>query len=237
MKKFWAEQWPIIMQNVIAATKQTGARLIFFDNVYMYGLVEGKMTEETPDQPSSKKGKIRAKTAEALMDEVKAGNIRASILRAADFYGAAASANSVFDSMVLAKYAKKGSALWLGNPAKLHSFTYVPDAGKALFLLGQNPQSDNQIWHAPTASALTGKQFIELAANVYQTKPKFSAINKLMLRLIGIFSSTTAAAVEMFYQYDHDYVFDSTKFEKFFKVEPTAYETGFQELKNTLFKA
>jgi len=235
--KVWAEQWPIIMQNVIAATKQTGARLIFFDNVYMYGLVEGKMTEETPDQPSSKKGKIRAKTAETLMDEVKAGNIRASILRAADFYGAAASANSVFDSMVLAKYAKKGSALWLGNPAKLHSFTYVPDAGKALFLLGQNPQSDNQIWHAPTAPALTGKQFIELAANVYQTKPKFSAINKLMLRLIGIFSSTTAAAVEMFYQYDHDYVFDSTKFEKFFKVEPTAYETGFQELKNTLFKA
>ena len=234
-QKIWAAQWPIIMQNVIDAAKQTGARLIFFDNVYMYGLVEGKMTEETPYRPCSVKGEIRAKTAATLMNEVKAGNIRASILRGADFYGATSSMNSVFDSMVLAKFAKKQSAMWLGNSKKLHAFTYVPDAGKALFLLGQNPQSDNKIWHAPTALALSGKQFIELAAKVFQTKPKFYSINLLMLRLIGIFDKTTAGAVEMFYQYDHDYVFDSGKFEQFFNVKPTAYETGFTELRNTVF--
>lgn len=235
-KKVWATQWPIIMQNVINAAKQTGARLIFFDNVYMYGLVEGKMTEETPYHPSSIKGEIRAKIATTLMDEVKAGNIQASILRAADFYGAAASPNSFFDSMVLAKLAKKQSAQWLGNPKVLHAFTYVPDAGKALFLLGQNPQSDNQIWHAPTATALSGKQFLELAAKVFQTQTKFSTIGKLLLRLIGVFSSATGEVVEMFYQYDHDYMFDSTKFEKFFGLKATTYETGFRELKDTLFK-
>lgn len=236
-QKIWAAQWPIIIQNVIDAAKQTGARLIFFDNVYMYGLVEGKMTEETPYHPSSVKGEIRAKIAATLMDEVKAGNIRASILRGADFYGAVSSMNSFFDSMVLAKFAKKQSAQWLGNPKALHSFTYVPDAGKALFLMGQNPQSDNQIWHAPTAPALTGKQFIELAAKVFQTQPKFSTISKWMLRLIGLFNSVVGGTVEMFYQYDHDYVFDSTKFEKFFKVKPTAYQTGFLELKDTTFNA
>lgn len=235
-KKIWAAQWPVIIQNAIDAAKQTGARLIFFDNVYMYGLVKGEMTEKTPYHPSSVKGEIRAKIATTLMDEIKAGNIHASILRAADFYGAESSVNSFFDSMVLAKFAKKQSAQWLGNPKVLHAFTYVPDAGKALFLLGQNPQSDNQIWHAPTAPALTGKQFIELAAKVFQTKPKFSTISKLMLRLIGIFNGTVGGTVEMFYQYDHDYVFDSSKFEKFFGVKPTTYETGFLELRDTMFK-
>lgn len=235
-QKVWAAQWPIIMQNVIDATKQTGARLIFFDNVYMYGLVNGQMTEETPYQPSSVKGEIRAKIVTTLMDEVKAGNIQGSILRAADFYGAAKSANSVFDLMVLAKFAQKQSAIWLGNPKKLHAFTYVPDAGKALFLLGQNPQSDNQVWHAPTAAALTGKQFLEMAAKVFQTKPKFFAINKLMLRLVGLFDKNSGGAIEMFYQFDHDYAFDSSKFEGFFKVKPTAYETGIRELKDTLFR-
>ncbi len=236
-KKIWAAQWPVIIQNVIDAAKQTGARLIFFDNVYMYGLVKGKMTEETPYHPSSVKGEIRAKVATTLMDEVKAGNIRASILRAADFYGAGKSTNSVFDSLVLAKFAKKQSAIWLGNPKRLHAFTYVPDCGRALFLLGQNPQSDNQIWHAPTAPTLTGKQLIELAAKVFQTQPKFYAINKLMLRLIGIFDKNSAGAVEMFYQYDHDYVFDSTKFNTFFKVKATTYKDGMRELKDTVFKA
>lgn len=59
----WAREWPLIMQNVIEATKATGARLISFDNVYLYGPVSGAMTEESPCQPSSKKGEIRARIA------------------------------------------------------------------------------------------------------------------------------------------------------------------------------
>src|SRR5688572_27311910 len=43
-KNVWAEEWPVIMQNVIDATRYANARLIFFDNVYMYGLVNGVMT-------------------------------------------------------------------------------------------------------------------------------------------------------------------------------------------------
>src|SRR4028119_1318564 len=121
------------------------------------------MTEETPYNPSSEKGKIRAQIAELLMTEAKAGNIRASIARAADFYGAS-SLNSFLDSMVLAKYAAGKKAMWLGNADAKHSFTYVPDAAKALVVLSEHPESDNQVWHLPTAKALTGRTFIEMAA-------------------------------------------------------------------------
>src|SRR5215218_6370420 len=34
--KVWQEQWPVIMQNVIEACKQHNAKLVFFDNIYMY---------------------------------------------------------------------------------------------------------------------------------------------------------------------------------------------------------
>lgn len=232
----WKVQWPIIMQNVINVTKATGARLIFFDNVYMYGLVNGAMTEDTPYHPTSKKGQVRAGIADMLMNEVKAGNINATIARAPDFYGTD-SLNSFVDIMVLTKYAAKQTAQWIGDPNKKHNFIYIPDAGKAMFLLGQNPDSDKQVWHLPTPPAITGKQFIDIAAQVYNVKPKFMRINKLMLWLTGLFQKVVMGIVEMYYQYDHDYIFDSSKFEKAFNFKPTSYEDGLKELSKTLYKA
>jgi nucleoside-diphosphate-sugar epimerase len=234
-KKIWAAQWPVIMQNVINLAKETGARLIFFDNVYMYGLVNGPMKEDTPYHPCSVKGEIRARIATQLMDEAKAGNIKASIARAADFYGTD-NQNSFFDMMVLNAYAQGKGAQWLGSAARLHNFSYIPDMGKAMYLLGQHPESDNQIWHMPTAQPLTGKQFIDLAAAAYHTSPKYLAVNKAMLWLYGLFNKNVMGTVEMYYQYNHDYIFDSSKFEKAFNIKPTSYEVGIKEMAETLYR-
>ncbi|MCC8409752.1 NAD-dependent epimerase/dehydratase family protein [Mucilaginibacter sp. UR6-1] len=234
-KDIWREQWPVIIQNVIDAAKETQARLIFFDNVYMYGLVNGAMTENTHYNPTSVKGEVRAKVATTLMDEAKAGNIKASILRGADFYGAE-SMNSFYDMMVLDKFSKRQKAQWIGDANTKHSFTYVPDAGQAMYLLGQTPESDNQIWHAPSAPALTGKQLIELAAGEFGVAPKFTSINKAMLWMVGLFNKTVMGTVEMYYQYDHDYIFDSSKFEKAFGIKPTTYRDGISHLAQTQFK-
>ncbi|PAW95251.1 hypothetical protein CKK33_17790 [Mucilaginibacter sp. MD40] len=231
----WRQQWPVIMRNVIEVTKANNARLIFFDNIYMYGLVNGPITEETPYQPVSKKGEIRAGVANMLMDEVKAGNINATIARAPDFYGTS-STNAFFDMMVMAKYAKKQSAQWLGDPNKLHNFIYIPDAGRAMYLLGQSPESDNQVWHLPTAPAITGHRFLEIAARTYGVKPKFMRVGKLMLKLMGLFVKVIAGTVEMYYQYDHDYNFNSDKFERAFNFKPTSYEEGIREVARTIYK-
>jgi len=83
----WQELWPRIMASTIEACKRAEAKLVFFDNVYMYGKVAGPMTENTPYAPCSKKGEIRAKIAAALMNEVQAGGLSAMIVRSADFYG------------------------------------------------------------------------------------------------------------------------------------------------------
>jgi nucleoside-diphosphate-sugar epimerase len=233
-KKVWAIEWPLIMQNLIDAAR-SGARLIFFDNVYMYGHVEGVMTEETPYKPSSVKGEIRAKIADQLMGEAKAGNIRATIARAADFYGAQ-SLNSVFDSMVVARYAKGQKAMWLGNVDAKHSFTYVPDAGSALYTLAKDQRSDSQVWHLPTAPALTGKEFIQIVARAFNAKPEYMRINKFLLNTMGLFSKPIRETGEMFYQFQYDYIFSSAKFEKAYNTKPTSYDEGITQLA-TLYKS
>ena len=233
--KTWQEQWPIIIRNVINVTKENNARLIFFDNIYMYGLVDGPMKEDTPYHPSSEKGKVRAAIANTIMDEVNAGTLNATIARAPDFYGTS-SKNSFFDMMVLDKYAQKQTAQWMGDPNKLHNFIYIPDCGRAMYLLGQHPESANQIWHMPTPPVITGHQFLELAARIYGVKPKFMRVRKFMLWILGLFNKLIAGTVEMYYQTDHDYIFNSDKFEKAFNFKPTSYEEGIKEVARTIYK-
>jgi len=169
----WRELWPRIMRNAIEACKRASAKLIFFDNVYMYGKVTAPMTEETPFNPSSRKGEIRARIATMLLDEIKAGGVRALIARSADFYGPAAR-TGVANILVLDKLARREKASWLVNDSVPHSFTFTPNAGKSLAMLAASETSWNQTWHVPTAAQPpTGEEFIRLAATRFGVEPRY----------------------------------------------------------------
>lgn len=225
--RVWRQQWPRIFDNTIEACRRTGARLLFFDNVYMYGHTEGPMTEETPYDPSSRKGDLRARLATQLMSEVRKGHITASIARAADFYGPGATKTSVPDLLVFQRLIKGRRAQWLVNANRLHSYTYVPDAARALAILATDDASWNQVWHLPTAApAITGSDFIRQAAAILEKDSHYSILPSWMIRLGGLFDRTTAELHEMLYQYAYDYRFDSSKFEKAYNFTPTSYEEG-----------
>lgn len=228
--KIWQRQWPVIVQNVINACKIAGSKLVFFDNVYMYGKVNGWMTEETPYRPASKKGKVRTEIAQMLHDEMQRGALPVLIARSADFYGPGAN-NSIPNILVLDNLAKGAKPQWIGNAAMRHSFTYTPDAGRATALLGNTPSAYNQVWHLPTdKNALTGKEFIRTACEIFEKgDAKYSVLPNWMLRLGGIFKQELGELVEMMYQYDYEYLFDSTKFEKAFHFKPTSYRSGLVE--------
>lgn len=229
----WREQWPPIMRNVIAAAQAADARLIFFDNLYMYGLVDGPMTENTPHKPVSEKGEVRARIADELMAEVGAGRLRATIARAPDFYGVHGD-SSFLDSMVIHKFANGERAMWIGDPDRLHNFIYVPQAARAVYTLAQHAESDNQIWHLPTPSPITGRAMLALAAEVFRVPNKSLTLKKWMLQAVGLFDPVVRGSVEMYYQYDHDYCFDSTKFERAFGTQPTSYREGLMAVRRRL---
>jgi len=224
--KLWTEMWPRIMSNTIEACKHAGAKLIFFDNVYMYGKVSGPMTEETPFNPCSKKGEIRAKIATSLTNEWKAGSLTAMIARSADFYGPA-TANGVANVLVFEPFAKGQKASWLANDSVAHSYTYTPDAARSLDMLAQSATAWNQTWHVPTtANPPTGKEFIAMVAKEFGLAPKYRILSPSVVRLVGWFKPVVGETHEMLYQNDSPYIFDSSKFAKAFGFSGTPYAEG-----------
>jgi nucleoside-diphosphate-sugar epimerase len=224
----WEKQWPVIMENVISACQIHNARLVFFDNIYMYdpGHI-GYMNETTPVRPGSKKGKIRASIAQMLMEEVEKGKLTALIARSADFYGPGTQRNSMLSNIVFNKYASKSTANWPCSLQYKHTFTFTPDAAKGTALLANATGTYNQVWHLPTSKELfTGKDWIQTIASEMGVKPKVQVAPVFMFRLMGTFNPVMKELVEMLYQYDRDYVFDSTKFEKRFEFYATPYLEG-----------
>jgi len=228
--KIWEEQWPIVMENVISVCKTHQAKLVFFDNIYMLGPDHmGNMTEETPVKPCSKKGKIRAQIAQMILDEIDTGKLQAIIARAADFYGPGIK-NSVLIETVYNNLKAEKKANWFCSLIYKHSYTYTPDAALATAILGNNEDSWNQIWHLPTApDPLTGEEWIKAFAAQLETQPKSHVAKKFMIQIMGLFNPIMKEFVEMLYQYDRDYVFNSNKFETRFNFSPTPYLKGIKK--------
>jgi nucleoside-diphosphate-sugar epimerase len=164
--------------------------------------------------------------ATTLLNEIKAGSLTALIARSADFYGPRVR-TGLPNKLVFDKFAKGKKAMWLVNDSAKHSFTFTADAARSLALLADAENAWNQTWHVPTAlNASTGKEFIELAATEFGTEPKYRVLSRPIIRAAGWLDKSTGELYEMLYKYEFDYVFDSTKFMKAFRFEPTSYPEG-----------
>jgi nucleoside-diphosphate-sugar epimerase len=230
--KVWEEKWPKLMKATIDACIKYKTRLVFFDNVYMYDInAIPHMTEESFLNPPSRKGAVRKRIAEMIMDEVKAGNLLALIARSADFYGPDNN-KSFVNEMVYKNLLKGKAANWFIDADKKHSFTYTPDAAKATALLGNTDDAFNTVWHLPTdKNTLTGREFIELFSREMKVANKLFVMPLWMIKIVGLFVPVLKEMPEMMYQYDRDYNFDSSKFEKKFNFKITTYQEG---VKNTV---
>lgn len=229
--KVWQATWPPFMRNVIDACKQYGARLVFFDNIYMYAPnAIGNMTEEATINPESKKGKVRQEIARMITDEFNKGQLSALIARSADFYGPGIQ-NSVLVESVFKNLKQGKPADWFARLDKVHNFTYTPDAAKATAILGNTPDAFHQVWHLPTDhTRLTAKQWVDLAAKALGVQPKARALPIWTMSILGLFIPILKEFKEMVYQYDRDYFFNSDKFEKRFQFTPTTPEEGVRQV-------
>ncbi len=228
----WKENWPPFIENVLNLCEANGCKLVFFDNVYMYDKEHlNPMTEATPIHPPSKKGEIRAHIAQMILDRAKTGRVKALIARSADFYGPSIQQTSVLTETVFKPLSSGQTANWFLSDSAKHSYTYTPDAGKATALLGNTERAYGHVWHLPTASnPMTGKEWVETIAGKLGKKPAYRVAPLWMIKVLGWFMPVMKESVEMVYQYDRDYVFDSSKFEKEFGVQPTSYQDGIKAI-------
>lgn len=226
--RVWQRQWPRIMRNVLDACSEHGARLVFFDNVYMYDRdALSPMDETTPVRPTSDKGRVRADIAEMLLEAAGAGQVQALIARCADYYGPGRQAHGVLAVTVFERLAADKPAQWLLSADHRHSFTYTPDAARATAMLGNTESACGEVWHLPTAPhPPTGREWVEMIAAEMGTTPRLSVVSGFMLGLAALFSADMRELREMAYQYDRDYDFVSDKFNTRFGFEPTPYPEG-----------
>jgi nucleoside-diphosphate-sugar epimerase len=235
--KVWEATWPRFMQAVIGSCEKYGSKLVFFDNVYMYDRAAIPfMTENSPVNPPSRKGEIRARLRKMILDEVEKKKLTALIARAADFYGPD-NRNSGLNIMVADNLMKGKKAQALGDINRIHTYTYTPDAAKATAILGNTPDAYNQEWHVPTTKEkITSLGWAELIAKELKMELRIQKVPKWMLSVLGVFVPMMREFPEMQYQNEQDYIFDSTKFEKRFGITATAPEEGIRKLIASLKK-
>lgn len=227
----WQNIWPRFLKEVISACKMHHAKLVLFDNVYMYDkLAIPFMTESSPINAPSKKGEVRQQLHEMIMNEVEKSTLTALIARSADFYGPD-NKNSALNMMVVDNLLKGKKAQAFGNINKIHTYTYTPDAAAATALLGNTIDAYNQVWHVPTTKEkLTTRQWIKLIADEIRVEAKIQTLPVWLIKILGLFIPVMREFPEMIYQNEQDFIFDSTKFEKRFGITSTAPKDGIRIL-------
>jgi nucleoside-diphosphate-sugar epimerase len=211
----WYTTLPRVMDALIAAAADAGAILVCCDNLYMYGRVNRPLMEDLPYAATTRKGQLRARLANHLLEEHVAGRVRATIGRGSDFYGPGA-ANSVPGQLVFPAVVAGKRAHWVGSLDQPHTLSYVDDFARGLITLGASERALGEVWHIPAAPALTGRQFIELAFHVAGLRPKVGVYRRWMVTLVALFDRQMREFLEMLYQFESPFVVDASKFERAF---------------------
>src|SRR5215208_415542 len=217
----WPELFPRLQAGVLEGAASAGARLIAMENLYMYGLTGGRpLTEDLPYVPNTRKGRVRAMMSEELMEVHTSGRVRVAIGRASDSFGprvlVSAAGEQVFGRAVQGK-----SAQVAGNPDQPHTYTYAPDIGRGLVILGEREEALGQVWHLPSPETLTTRRFVEMIFEEVGKPARIQAAPKIVLRAMGLFNPGMREMIEMLYEFEEPFVVDHSKFEQAFGEQAT----------------
>ena len=217
----WAQMFPPLQTAVLSAAEATGAKLVSLENVYMYGSPGGEpITEDLPYAAQTRKGQVRARMAEELLEAHDKGVARIAIGRASDFFGPRVLVSTMGDR-VFPQILAGDTVQVLGNPDMLHTYTYMPDIGRALAILGERDDALGQAWHIPAAETLTTGDFLRLVAERARRALKTQVAPNWLLRIISLLNGDLREMMEMLYQFEEPFVVNGTRFADTFDFEPT----------------
>lgn len=218
----WAEEFPALQRSVLDACARAEVGVaVAVENLYPYGAPQGRpMTESTPFNPCSRKGEVRARLAAELAAAHVEGRLATAAVRASDFIGPGV-AGSAYGERFVGPLVKGRAADVFGDPDARHSVTHVPDLAETLVRVAERPDAWGRAWHAPSAPAVTQRELVALVAAAAGTTPKLRVLKPWMLRLVGRFNPGARETVEMLYEFDADFVLDSSAAERALGFTPT----------------
>lgn len=219
--RIWAELLPRYMDNLIAAASAAGARLVVLDNVYMLGRPNGRpLNEDTPMNPCSRKGEIRARVAERLFDAHRRGDVVATAGRASDFYGPGGTQTGLGDFFWPRAFAHKTVYLPFALDA-VHTYHYIPDVAAGLALLGcSQPDVYGKPWMLPCAPAVPMRELVSRLQATLGFPVTVAQLPRWLLKVAGLVAPIMRELDEMAYQWDEPFIVDDRRFRDQFHIAP-----------------
>lgn len=211
----WPEEFPQMLDDVIGAVGRSGAKLVMVDNLYAYGPGHQRLTERTPHRATDAKGRTRIAMLDRLRSAIDAGDVRATIGQASDYFGPGA-ANSTITALAIAPTAGTGALRWMGSLDVPHSVAYLPDIARAYVTLGTRAEADGRTWILPHGAPVTGRRFLETVIDVLPEPRKTAVVSPTMLRLAAPFHRISRESLGVVYQWTNPWVADDTAFQQAF---------------------
>jgi nucleoside-diphosphate-sugar epimerase len=226
----WQEKFPPLQKSIIDGLTGSGAKLVIVENLYMYSETNGTpMTENTPHNAHTRKGRVRSEVSKAAFEAHRAGKLRVASARGSDYFGPWGTASSMGSGVF--RRLLDGKAAQIAGLTKLpHTNTYIPDFGKALVILGERAEADGQAWHVPNdMPRITQGEFIQMVAEEAGVDMKVQAAGRFMVSMLGLFMPAMKEIVEMLYEFEQPFVVDSSRFENTFGVKATPMREAIRE--------
>lgn len=222
----WETDWPPMHTAMMAAAEKSGAVLVMIDNLYAFG--EGRpmpMREADALLAKGAKGAVRARMAAELLEANESGRLRATLARASDFYGPGVLGASMGER-VMPNVLKGKKVGLLGRLDVPHSVSYMPDVVRTLVTIALDERAWGKPWHVPNAPALSQRETVGVFAAAAGTTVKVTAVPKVALNALGLFSPTMAGLKEVWYQFAEPWITDSTLTEQTFGLRATPLSEG-----------
>ena len=121
----WAGNFERMNDAIAHATAGAGARLVFADNLYMYGPGGSPMSETTPQRATDRKGAQRIRLAADLLARHERGDLEVVIGRSSDYFGPHG-VNTGPGERVFGAALEGKAAGALGRTDVPHSLSYLP---------------------------------------------------------------------------------------------------------------
>ncbi len=228
----WEERFPGLQAAVLAAAQANGARLVSMENVYLYGRPAGRpLTETRAHDAHTRKGRLRSRMSEELLAAHRAGTVEVAIGRASDYYGPRGGAQSNLGDRVVPPALAGTTASVLGDPDQPHTYTFIPDIGEGLAVLGEHPDAPGRAWHLPNdPDTRTTRELVDLVYTFAgQPRAKVRDVPVLVLRAMALVNPTVRELLEMRYQFDEPFIVDSTDFTSQLGGVATPMERGVEQ--------
>jgi nucleoside-diphosphate-sugar epimerase len=223
----WPRDWPPIAASVLAVASASGAVLVTLSNLYGYGPTGHALCEDDPLEATTVKGRVRAQMWRDAKAAHDAGTVRATEVRASDFFGPGITSTGMLGDRVVPRVLDHDSVALLGDLDAPHSWSYVDDVAHALEVVGRDERAWGHAWHAPTAPPRSPREAVAaLAGAAGLPTPPVRRVPWAVVRAAGLVVPQLRGLHEIAYQLDAPFVVDSTRFTATFGELPTPFDAA-----------